>query len=283
MDGYTVKKIAANVYDVRNAAQCDFYIVEGCDKAAVIDTGVPVGVMDRTAVEEAAKVRILPLIRELTQKPLILIITHFHVDHMYHMEEFDEVYMCHKEYALPEHIRTYMHPGKAPYNRPVKDLRTGEVLDLGGIHLEICELSGHSPGSILVLDREDDILFTGDAIGNGTGAFMQVMTAESLATYHDSLVTALRWLVERGGKMQFWGGHVEHQANSLVLPGWNPLGIGLLADMIELIDSVIRKKIQGTPYRNYQKNAAMPEDVLYAAYGRAELLYKKENLYGSLY
>ncbi len=283
MEGYTVTKEAQNVYNVRGEAQCNFYIVEGSERAAVIDTGVPAGAMDRTDVENAAKVRIMPLIRTLTQKPLILVITHLHIDHMYHMDEFEEIYMSHKELALPEEIRRFMSPGKVLDYSNVKDIRTGDVLDLGDAHLEICELTGHSPGSVIVLDRENNILFTGDAIGNGTGPFMQVMTCESLGMYYDSLRSALKWLIDRGGRMRFLGGHVEHQANSLVLPGWNPLGIGMMADLIELVDRVLRGEIQGDSFCKHQKNPPMPEDVLYASYGRAELLYKAESLHGALY
>lgn len=47
----------------------------------MIDTGITAGA------------KILPVIRELTDKPLLLVITHAHPDHMYHIDEFDEVYM----------------------------------------------------------------------------------------------------------------------------------------------------------------------------------------------
>lgn len=283
MEGYTVTKEAENVYNIRNDAQCNFFVVEGKDRAAVIDTGVPTGVMDRTDVDSAVGIRIMPIIRSLTQKPLILVITHLHVDHMYHMDEFDEIYMSHKELTLPEEIRRFMSPGKELDYSGVNDIHTGDVLDLGGSHLEICELAGHSPGSVIVWNRENNLLFTGDAIGNGTGVFMQVMTSESLSVYYESLRTALKWLMDRGGRMRFLGGHVEHQANSLVLPGWNPLGIGMMADMIELVDRVVRGEIQGNPYCRHTKIPPMPEDVLYAAYGRAELLYKKESIHRALY
>lgn len=40
----------------------------------------------------------------------------------------------------------------------------GDVFDLGGLFLEVYELPGHTPGGIVLLDRKDRILFSGDSI-----------------------------------------------------------------------------------------------------------------------
>ena len=47
----------------------------------MIDTGITPGE------------KIKPLIEKLTSKPLILVLTHAHVDHFYHMDEFETVYI----------------------------------------------------------------------------------------------------------------------------------------------------------------------------------------------
>ena len=85
MEGFQVTEIGEKIYCILDAGNSSFYVVEGEEKAAVIDTGITAGT------------KILPVIRELTDKPLLLVITHAHPDHMYHMDEFDEVYMCHDE------------------------------------------------------------------------------------------------------------------------------------------------------------------------------------------
>ena len=43
-------------------------------------------------------------------------------------------------------------------------LTEGDVFDLGGLFLEVYELPGHTPGGIVLLDRKDRILFSGDSI-----------------------------------------------------------------------------------------------------------------------
>ena len=85
MEGFQVTEIGRKIYCILDAGNSSFYVVEGEEKAAVIDTGITAGA------------KILPVIRELTDKPLLLVITHAHPDHMYHIDEFDEVYMCHEE------------------------------------------------------------------------------------------------------------------------------------------------------------------------------------------
>ena len=52
---------------------------------------------------------------------------------------------------------------------PFEPIRGGEVIDLGGLHLEVIELPGHTPGGILLLLKEDRILFTGDSINHISG------------------------------------------------------------------------------------------------------------------
>ena len=73
MEGFQVTEIGEKIYCILDAGNSSFYVVEGEEKAAVIDTGITAGT------------KILPVIRELTDKPLLLVITHAHPDHMYHM------------------------------------------------------------------------------------------------------------------------------------------------------------------------------------------------------
>ena len=49
---------------------------------------------------------------------------------------------------------------------PFREVREGDVFDLGGRHLEVYELPGHTPGGILLLLKEDRILFTGDSVNH---------------------------------------------------------------------------------------------------------------------
>ena len=59
----------------------------------------------------------------------------------------------HDGYEIPEKIQ-----GKAPTGT-VKD---GQIIDLGGRKLEVIHTPGHQPSCIMLLDRENKLLFTGD-------------------------------------------------------------------------------------------------------------------------
>lgn len=264
MAEFATVQIAPHAYFINDEGQSSFYVVEGNDRAAVIDTGITPGE------------QILPVVRRLTDKPLVLAVTHAHVDHMHHMDEFDTVYMSRREFEMSEEMLTLMMAGKQLKLSETIDIRTGSGIDLGGEVLEVCEVPGHTPGSVVFLAREQNLLFTGDAIGSGYGVWMQVPCAAPLEEYRDALIHLLRWLVERGGRMRFYGGHQMQQFLSTAVPSYNPLNLGLLADLIDLVDQLIRGEIVGRP-SNVDKTFTT-EQIYYASFGRAEIQYLKSSL-----
>ena len=253
MEGFQVTEIGEKIYCILDAGNSSFYVVEGEEKAAVIDPGITAGT------------KILPVIRELTDKPLLLVITHAHPDHMYHMDEFDEVYMCHDEKKMDPETLVMLTAGKLKPWEEIHDIRTDSVIPLGGTELAVCQTPGHTPGSVVVLETKQNYLFTGDAIGSGCGVWMQVPGGTSLEEYYDGLVGLMAWLVKRGGRMKFFGGHHTQVFESTAHPVYNPLSLGVLADLIDLVDQVIHGENLGRP------SNAKPfskEQVRYASYGR---------------
>lgn len=265
MQNFRITRIGENIYHILDPGDASFYVVEGTRQAAVIDTGITPGE------------KITPVIRSLTDKPLILVLTHAHVDHFHHMDEFDTVYMSHRELSLPEEFLRDMMAGKDLALHATRDVHTGDLIDLGGNELEICEVPGHTPGSIVVLERKGQHLFTGDAIGSGMGVWMQVPGAIPLELYYTSLTRLLQWLVDRGGRMKFYGGHNYQIFQSTLIPGYNPLNMGLLCDLIDLVDQVVHGQIVGR-VSNVDKTLTV-EPALYACFGRAELQYDPRNLF----
>ena len=255
---FAVLQIEKGAYSVTNQSGHTFYIVEGNERAAIIDTGCTPGR------------KILPLIRQYTHKPLLLIITHAHSDHIYHMDEFDEVHMSHREFELPDAFLQLMMEDKQLNLHQTKDIRTGDVIDLGGKTLEVLEVPGHTPGSIVLWEKHTNLLFTGDAIGSGNDVWMQWPSALPLDEYYPSLLHLLRWLMDRGGRMRLLGGHSRQCFGSHLLP-YNPLSLGWLCDLIDLVDQVLQGKIIGQP--SDVDIILEPEPPLCAIYGRAILQY----------
>lgn len=260
---FRVTRIAPDVYSILDAGDSSFYVVVGEKKAAVIDTGVTPGGQIR------------PLIRQITDKEPVLILTHAHVDHMYHMDEFTdcEVFLNHRDAQLPEDFLRGMMGGKDLYDQILhtSDMVTGTEIDLGGNILKICTVPGHTPGSSVILETRGNNLFTGDAIGSGCGVWLQVPCAVPLDQYLESLLGLQKWLVDQGGRMKFQGGHNYQIFQSTLIPSYNPLSMGLLADLIDLVDGLVQGTIVGRA-SNVDKVMGL-EPPLYASFGRAEIQY----------
>ena len=114
----------------------------------------------------------------LTDKPITLVISHADGDHLGNAHEFE----C-----------AYMHPSEMSHfkqsqngDMPVKPLREGEIIDLGGCVFEVLLIPGHTPGSIALLNREKRFIITGDTISAGP-VFMFGET-RSFDAYLDSIL-----------------------------------------------------------------------------------------------
>lgn len=261
---FDILNIREKVWRIWDQGKNTFYLVEGQRFAAVIDTGI---------TEGAA---ITPMLRELTDKPLVLVLTHAHPDHFYHMDEFDTVYMSHEEFKLGPDILKFMMEGKDLDLDSTVHITTGSTVDLGGRVLEIVDVPGHTPGSVAVYDASDDLLFTGDAIGSGCGVWMQLPGSSSLTAYEQSLRTFLKWCVEKGGTMEFWGGHCNQVWESATVKPHNPLSMGLLCDLIDLTRNLRTGRMEGT-YHEFAPELRERE-VRFAAWGRAEMFYNPDKL-----
>ena len=166
------------------------YLVEGADRAALIDTGSGIGDLKKC-------------VDHLTDKPCIVLLTHGHVDHAMGAAQFDPVYMNFRdEHIFRQHatqdfreesLQTLVPPYQAdasdlqpsPDPGSFRDLEEGDRFDLGGITVEVYACPGHTPGSMVMLFPEERILLTGDACNPFTFLFDTYST--SVEEYEESL------------------------------------------------------------------------------------------------
>ena len=153
-----IKKLNQNIYLFDDAGQSTGYLVTGNKLALVIDT--------MNGVENVNE-----LVRSITDLPVMVVNTHGHCDHIYGNIYFKKAYI-HKDdmeivkehTAFPDFIRLCREKGRSmPEFEYVND---GDVIDLGDLHVEIYVISGHTPGGLFLLLREDRVLFTGDSINH---------------------------------------------------------------------------------------------------------------------
>ena len=140
--------------DDNHEATC--YVVAGRERALVIDTSI--GLCNIRETAEA-----------LTSLPLICVNTHGHGDHIGGNWAFGKAFMNLADLPL---AKAFMNSPEAQEGLkqfgvsypPFEHIEDGRVIDLGGVELEVLYLPGHTPGEIVLLDRQDRILFSGDGI-----------------------------------------------------------------------------------------------------------------------
>ncbi len=153
-----IKEIRPGIFLMDENHEATGYLVIGKNRACMIDTMN--GYTDLKAQ-----------VMKLTDRPVSVINTHGHPDHIFGNMFFSEAYLHPADAALARQFAE--DPGFAEQLRilgktmpPFRDLLPGDVMDLGGRSLEVFALPGHTPGSILLLLREDRILFTGDSVNH---------------------------------------------------------------------------------------------------------------------
>lgn len=123
------------------------YVIEGNDKALVIDAGTNIPGLRK-------------IIEGITSKPVILALTHFHPDHSGSaIHEFDELWFFPDTKDTEDrYLKTYK--GKTV------NMTDGMTIDLGGRQIHVFHTPGHTYGSCTFLDYEAGYGFSGDSFGS---------------------------------------------------------------------------------------------------------------------
>ncbi|TPM40235.1 MBL fold metallo-hydrolase [Mesorhizobium sp. B2-3-4] len=163
---------------VHDYLRANIWHLTGRDADLLVDTGMGI-------------CPLAPEIRTPEGKPLLVVATHIHLDHVGSLHEFplragprmsatqfesmDEratyAYMFHD---LEGAVSKLPGPGwksgdyKIPPAPLTRMLDEGDVVDLGDRRFRVLHLPGHSPDSIALFDETDGLFFAGDAIYDDT-------------------------------------------------------------------------------------------------------------------
>lgn len=249
------------------------YLVEGDERAALLDTGSGIGHL--RAVVDA-----------LTDKPVIVLLTHGHVDHAMGAAEFGTVYMNHEDdYIYVQHADEqfradglFLCPQKEQIEdgeiipalplSDILDMKEGDSFDLGGVHIDVYACPGHTRGSLVMLIREERALLLGDACNYLT--FMHEPSCTTIAEYEESL-KRLKPLVE--GKYD----------RVLLSHGGGDADIGIIDGVIQVCEDIKAGNTDDVPFgfketQGFLAKAEIERDVR-ADGGIGNIIYNKSRIW----
>ena len=174
-DWFEVYQLTDNTYAIYEPNQWQeaiSYLLIGTKKAMLVDTLQGIG--DLKSV-----------IDQLTDLPVIVVNTHSHYDHVSSNYQFDTIYSInttytqsnakghpHSDYAdsmtmdtiwknLPNNFSFEFYESRV-YEID-KFIKNGEIIDIGNREIEVVQIPGHSPDSVMLIDKQNRMMFTGDS------------------------------------------------------------------------------------------------------------------------
>ncbi len=257
---FTVTTIAEGVRRIEERGAVNVYLIEGRDRALLVDTGTGL-------------TRLRPFIETLTARPLTVIVTHAHPDHAGAYRQFAAVSALEAEvdamsfFSTPERrdFLKYMvgipvppdlaaDPGAAS-SAKIERVTNGQVFDLGGHRVEVIAAPGHTAGSICLLDRDRRLLFAGDT-SNGL-VWMHPPDAQPVETFLRTLET----LNARGKEYD------------TVLPGHgDPVDRSFIGEQVACARGILDGTAERKPY------ASPFGEAMLATHGRAKIAFNPQKV-----
>ena len=281
---YTVSVIGKNVYHIQdynssNPAgeafdadgklthfnNCsDIYLLVGDKEALMIDLSNPIDWADNAAES------LRSLVAERTKGlPLTITFTHQHGDHTGMLPAFiDDPSIL---FTLPDGDFAWL-AERFPQVK-ARFITEGEIFDLGGMEVEPIAVPGHTDGSMVYLLKDQNLLFTGDAVGSGHGVW--IFNEAGFQQYVSAVPYLIEYLEEHGvdqDRLKIYGGHYW-QKDWLKLPEGTELGMEYLQDMKALLDEMESGTAVTEP-----SNLGRPGLETYFRHGQAIVTWSAEQL-----
>ena len=268
-----VEKLDDDLYMITETESIHCYLLIGEEKALLIDAGW--GYED-----------IHPIIETITDKPVMLALTHGDPDHGLGAVNFDEFWIHPLDYGKLLRNDTYEErigmleyrlkklPAIAPYidiedycnkkfskDTKVHFLSDHEVIDLGNRHVECILTPGHSYGHLMFLEKETGRLFSGDQLVDHHNIW-HFLSHDEQAPFQTTL-NSLRHLEQRENEFtSIWPAHAK-----------TPIEKNCLGELIECFESELELNYKkDVPFHSYKG------DGWRHYYKSVDLIYSDERL-----
>lgn len=146
-------------------------------------------------------------------RPVLLLATHGHFDHIGAVQELAEAYQCpfamsQKDEDLLDVLEdTFAFYGMGSTRRPTVDrwLDGGKPVEAAGLRLQVLETPGHTPGGLCFWHEESRSLFSGDTLFAGS-----VGRSDFEGSSHEQLISSIRRsLLPLADPVSLYPGHGE--------------------------------------------------------------------------
>lgn len=194
---FEVYEVEPNVWAIYEPFQWQeviSYLIVGTETSVLFDTGNGIG-------------DIKSVVDQLTDKPVLVINSHSHFDHIGGNYQFDTVLSVATPFTLkrtdgirseelsievsPQALCTSLPEGVSPESHQIRSfsirqtIEDGEIIDIGGRSLEVVRVPGHTDDAIALLDRQAGFLWSGDSFYEG--AIWLFFPETDLVAYRDSV------------------------------------------------------------------------------------------------
>lgn len=244
---YPYKRISDSVYEISEFGAVSMYLVEGTEKALLIDTGAGVG-------------NLREFVTTLTDKPLEVFITHNHRDHIGNAGLFDHICISDIDrqigpliYPVPVRMQFANNMAQALSTQrlwknedlteftqedipAVSPLQDGDIIDLGGRKLQAFLCPGHSPGSMVLLDDLEGRMFCGDICNFNLGLGVRNIPNVIHASMEDTLEAMRRIWAMDFDHDRIHNGHAHRELRPLGTPVPQKVYTQLMELMAQIID-----------------------------------------------
>ena len=282
---YTVSVIEKNVYHIQDYNSSypagpvldeagnfvgfnncsDMYLLVGKKKVLLIDLSNNIQWADNAA--EALR----KLVAERAAgKELIVTFTHNHGDHIGMLHAYVEDPAV--KFALPEkdfaRLIAHFPADQCSY------IDDGDVIELGGMNVDVIEVPGHTDGSVVFSIQGSDVMFTGDAIGSGQGVW--IFHEAGFIQYAEGVAHLVEWIENPSNlidqvALRIYGGHYWQRVGLPEMQEGEELGMQYLRDMQQLVDNIFAGTVTTEP-----TSLGRPGLDTYFRYGTACIVWNGE-------
>ena len=240
---YAVEAIDAQTFAINEPKSSQYntsYLIVGNERAVMFDAGSSERPAGSKSMQEVAAL--------YTDKPITLILSHFHYDHIYDASRFEGGVTLIDRPEIRAGVKNGLYTisalesvdVEAPPLKVTGFIADGDVIVLGNRTLDVLNLPGHTTESIVLIDRARNQTFTGDFVYKHLGGIIAFAPASDLPPYK---ANSDRLLHVTNADTQFFGAH----------------GIPRFGhDWVSLMSSELGKIVSGKPDYRYVTHYLTP-------------------------